>query len=302
MTTTGRRNPLSHRRPLLRLEFKEPNPLFILRKSRQLNHERNNMNRTIGKWHGGKHYLAQKIVNLLPPHKTYVEPFGGMASVLLNKPPSDVEVYNDIDRGLVNLFCVLRESPDELSRLLSLTPYSEHEYNDSFVHTEDPIEYARRYYTQIRMSIGGRRGGFSYTKHRSRRGMADVVSAHLSAIDEVLPSIVERLRTVQIMCRDWRWMLDTYDSPETTFYLDPPYLSETRSSKNVYEHEMSESDHIQLVSRITNLVGAVAISGYDHPIYNDSLRNWNKHVFDMPNNSSSEKIRSRRKECIWINR
>src|SRR5690349_9525748 len=96
------------------------------------------------KWHGGKHRLASRITALFPPHNTYVEPFGGAASVLLNKEPSPVEVYNDLDERVSRLFWVLREQGDELRRRLILTPYSEVEFEHAGVPHYDEVEQARR--------------------------------------------------------------------------------------------------------------------------------------------------------------
>src|SRR5205085_8078546 len=127
------------------------------------------------KWHGGKHYLCQRIIEEFPPHHTYVEPFGGAASVLLNKPPAVVEVYNDLDQRITRLFLVLRDHGAELQRRLTLTPYSEIEFDAAEEPATNEIEQARRDFVRWRLSLGGRGDSFSFTLHRVRRGMADVV-------------------------------------------------------------------------------------------------------------------------------
>src|SRR5262245_52335511 len=124
------------------------------------------------KWHGGKHYLRRKIIDFFGDHHTYIEPFGGAASVLLNKDRSPVEVYNDLDERITRLFRVIRDSGDELRRRLRLTPYSEDEFRGSGEPAGDEIEQARRDYVRWRLSFGGRAETFSFTKHRVRRGMA----------------------------------------------------------------------------------------------------------------------------------
>ncbi|MBI5763557.1 MAG: DNA adenine methylase [Planctomycetes bacterium] len=96
------------------------------------------------KWHGGKHYLARRIVAQFAEHSTYVEPFGGCTSVLLNKPITEIEVYNDLDKRISRLFRVLRDRGDELQKVLSLTPYSEVEFNNSLVPSDDELEQTRR--------------------------------------------------------------------------------------------------------------------------------------------------------------
>lgn len=145
------------------------------------------------KWHGGKFYLSEWIISHFPEHHTYVEPFGGAASVLLNKPPAPVEIYNDVNQRLFNFFSVLRSQPEELIRALSLTLYSQVEFVEATakpVVALDSIERARRDFVCWRQSIGGRGQVMSTTLHRVRRGMADVVSGYLSAIDQELPCIV----------------------------------------------------------------------------------------------------------------
>jgi DNA adenine methylase len=118
------------------------------------------------KWHGGKHYLAKRIVDRFPVHHTYLEPFGGAASVLLNKQPSAVEVYNDLDQRITRLFRILRDHGDEFRLRLSLTPYSESEFNDAIHPASDEIEQARRDFVRWRLSIGGRGDSFSFTLHQ----------------------------------------------------------------------------------------------------------------------------------------
>lgn len=254
------------------------------------------------KWHGGKHYLCHRIIEQFPEHRTYVEPFGGAASVLLNKPPSSIEVYNDLDRRLTRLFRVLRDDGDELRRRLVLTPYSEHEFDAAVEPAGDEVEQARRDFVRWRQSLGGRGDSFSFTLHRVRRGMADVVSGYLSAIDEVLPTIVERFRQVQIENRPFEWVIKKYDSASTLFYCDPPYLHETRAkgSLDVYGHEMTEDDHRELAKVLNGCQGHVVLSGYASPLYAQLYRGWSVVSFDLPNNAAGGKIKARKQEVLWM--
>lgn len=271
--------------------------------------------RPVVKWHGGKYYMFRDIISLFPEHKIYVEPFGGAASVLLNKEPAPVEVYNDLDHRIVRLFRVLRNHPEEFQRRLSLTPYAEEEFNQakaSDTNTPllgqekkdnqagaDEIELARRDYVRWRMSFGGQAESFSFTVSRSRRGMADVVSSFLSSIDDLLPQIVERFRRVQIMNRDALDVIREFDSPDTLFYCDPPYYPETRTNPDVYRHEYSEKDHEQLLSTLLGCQGKVVISGYDCDLYNDMLADWHKFAFFVPNHTAKMEQKDTRCEIIW---
>ena len=255
------------------------------------------------KWHGGKHYLGQRILAIFPSHDTYLEPFGGAASVLLNKPPCSVEVYNDLDCRITRLFRVLRDHGDELRRLLTLTPYSEVEFQDAAEPASDEIEQARRDFVRWRLSLGGRGDSFSFTLHRVRRGMADVVSGFLSMIDEQLPLIVDRLRRVEIVCRPAVDVIRTWDSPRTLIYCDPPYLPTTRqeNSRNVYGQEMTEDDHRQLARVLNGCSSKVVLSGYPSELYEELYSGWNRIEFDIANHAAGGRTKRRERECLWMN-
>lgn len=254
------------------------------------------------KWYGGKYYLASKIISLFPPHSTYVEPFGGGASVLLNKPAAGVEVYNDLDRRVTRLFKVLRDDGDELRRRLSLTPYSEAEFDavlDQSFH-KDEVDEARADFIRFRMSIAGRGDSFSYTLHRQRAGMADVVSSWLSIVEQ-LPATIERLRKVQILCRPAIDVIKMFDSPDTLLYCDPPYTHATRVSTDVYEHEMTEQQHVELAGVLRGCQGKVVVSGYYSALYEHLYGDWRNVAFDVPNNAAGGRSKSRKTENLWLN-
>ncbi len=254
------------------------------------------------KWHGGKHYLARLIVEHFPSHHTYVEPFGGAASVLLNKPPSLVEVYNDLDHRITRLFRVLRDHGEELHRRLSLTPYSEIEFRESAGPAHDEIEQARRDFVRWRLSLGGRGDSFSFTLHRVRRRMADVVSGYLSMIDEQLPFIIERLRTVQILARPAVDVIKRWDGPDTLIYCDPPYVHAARheNSRDVYGHEMCQDDHRELAAVLKNCQGKVLLSGYPSGLYDELYSDWRRVEFDIANHAAGGRKKERERECLWM--
>jgi DNA adenine methylase len=218
-------------------------------------------------WFGGKGNMVAKLLKYVPCHHTYVEVFGGGASLLMRKPPAPVEVYNDIDSRLVNLFRVLRD-PDqcaELQRRLVLTPYSRQEYREARTIIEgDAVTLAHAFYTEIRQSFSGH-NGWSYSVTMSRRGMVSTSSKWLSTID-MLPDIHDRLFRCQIEHDDFRRIIPRYDTPNTFFYLDPPYIAATRRSGG-YNHEMTDADHSDLVDIVSNAKGMVLLSGYLHPVY-----------------------------------
>lgn len=225
-------------------------------------------------WFGGKHKLARTIVDLLAPHLVYVEAFGGAASVLLTKAPSRLEVYNDIDGGLVVFFRVLRDHPEELERRLRLTPFSRAEFDHcrtSWEQVGDDVERARRWYVRVEQAFAGTPlttgwgGEILGRRHGSR------ARTSLRRLDR-LAAIAHRLRGVQIENLDWRDVLGRYDHSDAVFYLDPPYVRETRRRPRTrggkdYAQELTTDEHAEFVDRVLALTGSVLVSGYDHEVY-----------------------------------
>lgn len=266
---------------------------------------------------GGKFYLRHKIINHFPPHHTYVEPFGGGASVLLSKNSSRVEVYNDLDCQLVNFFRVLQDEEKfkEFYRLVSLTPYSRQVYNDfrcvvKETEIKDSIYIAYRFFIVARMSFSGIVGNswrFSVTS--TNRGMSSEVSKYLSSI-ESLPAVVEKLKRVQIENYDFRRIFEIYDTTDTLFYCDPPYVAQTRKRGKVYKHEMVDSDHADLVDILLKAKGMVVLSGYNNDIYNCLEKaGWKieKTVIPCAAKGRTGKYRGKkltevdyREDCLWI--
>ncbi len=223
-------------------------------------------------WYGGKARLAGKIAGLLPHHETYVEAFGGAGAVLFTKQPVNLEVYNDVDSGLVTFFRALRDRPEALQRALTLTPYARQEFTlcrDTWKSVAEDVERARRWYVRMRQAFGCSASvSWGYERDGSLSGGTRARS-FASTIDE-LHRFAERLRTVQIEHDDWPKVLDRYDSPAACFYLDPPYHPATRgrlSRNNGYRHELTAADHERLVDRVIHMRASIVLSGFDHPSY-----------------------------------
>ena len=255
---------------------------------------------------GGKHYIRYDLIEMFPDHDTYVEVFGGGASVLCAKPPSAHEIYNDIDSGLVNFFRVIQnkeliEQEGGLLDRLSLTPRSREMYYDyraSWNDSDDPVEKAYRFFIVARQGFSGifASSGWSVTKTKKGR------RAWLNAIEN-LPQVADRLLNADIENIDFRHCLELYDAPGTLFYLDPPYVPSTRSDGE-YQHEMTEADHVDLLKIITNgIQGKVILSGYDNELYEQHLGSWQKR--DIKTKLWSEKVKGGklqdRTETVWGN-
>jgi DNA adenine methylase len=226
-------------------------------------------------WMGGKAKRAKDIArhlwNLAPRHQIYAELCGGAASVLMAKRPSPVEVYNDMNSGLVNFFRVIRDKEQftVFHRYVALTPFAEEEFEAckaDWETTDDPIVRAARWFIVARMSFGGHFGhGFRRGK-RSTNGIAEEVNKWLGGVER-LPDIHRRLMRVQIEHGDWRTIWDRYaGEADAVLYVDPPYHPETRSGGE-YDHEWSVEDHKDLVARAIAAKASVMISGYPHADY-----------------------------------
>lgn len=215
--------------------------------------------------------MVAKIVPLLPYHRIYVEPFGGGASILLAKRPSHVEVYNDVDEDLVAFFRILAD-PEKFERFyrrVALLPHARalyHECCATWREEKDPVTRAAKWFVVTRQSFSGEFGrSWTSVVTASSRGMAASVSKWLSSIER-LPEVHARLQRVQFECADWRTILERYDTPDTLFYCDPPYVHATRRGGG-YRHEMTDDDHRDLVTRLLAIRGQAVVSGYEHPIY-----------------------------------
>jgi DNA adenine methylase len=274
------------------------------------------------KWRGGKARLAKAIISYFPEHQTYVEVFGGGAAVLFNKDLSPVEVYNDIDKSVVNFFLVLSdpEMYEQFVRRVSVLPYSRELYNKSRAErfgVVDPVEWAAVFFVMARQSFGGvPLRSWGYGTGQSARGMGGSVAAWFSAI-ELLPEVHFRLQSVMFECNDWYDVITAYDGVDTLFYLDPPYIPDTRTDNRVYDNEMSLDEHTALIDVIQGVEGKVIISGYPHPLYGilDQV-GWERREFDISCNAvgrvrhshlrkkqkaGAKRPSPRRTECIWMN-
>ena len=219
-------------------------------------------------WPGGKARQLNDLLPLIPVTKIYVEPFGGGGSVLLNRPYSEIEVYNDLDGQLVNLFAVLRDedSYKEFRRRIALMPYSRAEFNRAlgFDRCDSPVDRAVAFYTVLNQSISGKR--LSTTGDWSRNRTINNADRWFQR-QHGLIAVHQRIQNVQIESRDAIDIIKQWDTPDTTFYLDPPYILETRGNNKYYAVEPGDEFHEALVDALLAVRGCAVLSGYDHPIY-----------------------------------
>jgi DNA adenine methylase len=261
------------------------------------------------KWHGGKYYLAPKIVAMMPEHLHYVEPFAGGLSVLLSKDPHGVsEVVNDLHGDLTNFWNVMKGEREfaRFQRIMEGTPFSELEWlaAKEAMKDGDPVERAAAFFVFCRQSHSGKMVSFAaLTRNRTRRDMNEQASAWLNAV-EGLAEVHKRLKRVAILNRPATEVIEGQDGPNTLFYLDPPYMHETRSTIIEYgEHEMSTDDHVQLLDTLSQCKGKFMLSMYRHKLYDTYAErfHWHRVMFDLPNNAAGGDSKDRMTECVWMN-
>lgn len=259
------------------------------------------------RWHGGKWLLAPWIVGFMPEHVRYCEPYGGAASVLLQKPRAHSEIYNDLDDCVVNFFRVLRgKDAERLVHLLRLTPFSRADFQEAYDVAFDPVEEARRLVIRSFMGFGS--DGFNrevttgFRAYSERSGTTP--AGDWASYPEALRLIVERLRGVVIECRAALDVMASADAPFTLHYVDPPYLPETRSAKSrksggkyhAYRHEMTADDHFRLLRFLRDLKGMVILSGYASELYAQNLKGWTCQKRKTFADGARARI-----ECLWLN-
>ncbi len=250
------------------------------------------------RYFGGKFSLGSWIVSNLPEHGLYCEPFGGAMSVLLRKSPSTVDIYNDSEGDVVNFFRVLRDQPGELMRQIRLTPMSREECELSVEPAADLVERARRFYVRVGQRFNsantGARSGWKF----NRKALSKKNEARVWGKIEHLRAVAERLLTVSIEHDDAFAIIARYDSPSALFYVDPPYLPDTRDRRwrhRAYANEFSAVDHGALLEQLKSIEGKVVLSGYASPLYDEALAGWTRVTRMARTTGKTSKL-----EVLWI--
>lgn len=256
---------------------------------------------------GSKQNLAERIVDLFPPHDHYVEPFAGVLSVLLAKPRSRMETVNDLDGDLMCFWQVLRDRPGDLARVCALTPHARAEHQAAYdLDGCEDLERARRVWVLLSQGRGStlRRTGWRFYRNPagSTYSMPDYLGAY---VQRMLPA-AERLAGVSLECRDATDVIASYGQhPGALLYVDPPYLGTTRAAN--YRHELtSETEHRDLAEALDACKATVVLSGYPSPLYDDLYANW--HRTDLAAwtgngiRNGATKCDGDRTETLWSNR
>jgi len=256
--------------------------------------------RSLLRYFGGKWAIAPWVLSHLPPHRIYVEPFGGAASILLRKPRSKVEVYNDLDEEIVGIFQTVQDPRQcqRLMRCLRRTPYSRRVFETAFQSSTDPIIRAQRAIVRAYQSFhhealfNPKKTTFADAKHRSR---SSCKAREWANYPRTLLAVSRRLQGVVIECRPAMDVIHVQDTPDTLFFVDPPYVPSTRT-KSGYRHEMTEADHVALLEQLRQVKGMVVLAGYPSRLYDTLLSDW--HRIKRPHRAQgSSRVRT---EVLWL--
>lgn len=242
---------------------------------------------------GGKNRLAKKIISMLPEHTSYVEPFAGGAQVLFHKPPSNVEVLNDLDYDIVNFFRVCQWHYQELTRYLRycLASRKLHELHvKSDPATLTDVQRAGRFYYLQKNSFGG-----LILKQKFHYGVTQASNYNPERIPEVIEAAHKRLARVQIESLPYEQILEKYDRPTTLFYLDPPYWR-----RKLYKFNFSDKDFQKLSEHLARLRGRFIFSIDDQSAIRRLFANFRMQTVELTYTAKRD-VKKRHNELLITN-
>lgn len=243
--------------------------------------------------------MARDLNRMIPDHRTYCEPYAGSMALLFTKNPSPIEIVNDLDSDVVNLFRCIQQDSERLARLVMTTPYSREVYDAQFLGDN---EYASRYQKAAGFLVKcwqghgfrttGGKVGWKNDVHGRERAYA---LWNWYRLPGWIIEVAERLRTVQIENRPALEVIQRFDFDDVFMYLDPPYLLERRRARQ-YACEMTNNDHEELLRVITQSKARIMISGYASQMYDKYLKDWRR--MEFPSMAEHAGLRT---EIVWMN-
>lgn len=249
------------------------------------------------KYPGAKWQRSQWIIGQFPKFRTYVEPFFGSGAIFFSLPECpEYAVLNDTSKSVVNLFEVVRTRGPELCVMVELTPWSRDEYYASYELTGDPLEDARRFLVRCWQAFGTRLNQRTGWRNRGSAG-GGLTYTLWNQLPERIAVIIERLKYAEIENRPALEIIERFqDQEDCLIYADPPYVLDTRGGRKLYEAEMSDTAHYELLEALDRHRGPVVLSGYAHPLYDERLSHWHRIAI-----SALAERGQTRTECLWLN-
>ena len=263
------------------------------------------------KWYGGKWWLKNKLIDLMPSHSNYIEPFAGGASVLLNKYPCDFEILNDSNELLIHFYTLVRDKPEFVMDALKDVEYSQSHFDKAMsilANSHSLDEKALAFFITSRMSYGGKGGWFAWTDNQKGKSGEPQEYKTWESVKSRVPIVSARLQNVTILSKNAIYNISLWDNEDTLTYCDPPYMHATRekSSRRSYEFEMSDSEHMRLAQVLNRCRGHVIISGFESSEYDTYYAGWQKRSWVVKNNGtltskSATGQSATMQEVIWCN-
>lgn len=253
----------------------------------------------VAPWLGGKSKLARTLIQRIKriPHKTYVEPFVGMGGVFLRRGfRPRLEVANDLNGEIVNLFRTLQRHYPQLMDVMRFQVASRREFER--LRSTDPktlteMERAARFLYLQRLAFGGQvKGVFGVAPEHAPR-------FSLSRLEPILEAAHERLEGVVFECLDWAELIERYDTPETLFYLDPPYFGgESDYGKDMFQR----ADFARMAELLSQIKGAFILSINDTPEIREIFGGFLSDEVRLTYTAGREAMREKAQELIISNR
>lgn len=243
---------------------------------------------------GGKYKIRDWICSYIPPHRSYLEPFCGGASIFFAKSPCELEILNDINGDICNFFRVLRDQGEELAKKIFLTPYSREEYENAYIPSSEDteLERARKFCIKCNLSFAG---GNRY-KTGFRIGRAD----NWNQLPETIIEAAKRIKQAQIESMPAIELIKKYQNSETFIYLDPPYYFQNSTDKYqyLYKHILKPEEHEEMLKILVESPAKILLSGYENSLYEKYLEKngWKKKKKIAVANKGGY-----REETLWMN-
>lgn len=250
------------------------------------------------KYPGSKWRIAGDIVDRIPEHHTYLEPFFGSGAVFFSKEPSKIEMINDLDNNVPNLFRCIRDDPEKLASIVAATPYARYEYERAFASNDEQDNFKRAadFLVMCWQGHGFRTNGYRVGWKNDVHGRESMYALrNWYNLPKIILQTAERLRCVQIDNRPALEVIKRFNYQNVFMYIDPPYILGTRTARQ-YKYEMTDEDHIELLEVLKESNAMIMISGYESDLYDNMLKGWYKEQF-----RSNAEYGGNRVETIWMN-
>ena len=259
---------------------------------------------------GGKARLLSFLLPRLPPLPNFVEPFGGAASVLINRPRMEGrEVYGDINEGLVNMFTDLRDRPEHTVWRMRFTPYARRTLAEARQQVPDGLAMRNGLFQSVASMAVQRGHWWAQGKHKASNAHAEAARCGLSRegwlpVEEApLYQIARRLDGVELLhANAFTLLREWLGQDDTLIYIDPPYLIETRRGDGgELVFELSHQEHEELLALCLTARAHVAVSGYPSPLYEQALKDWRRVNKAAYSSAGYGRLDGKRTEVLWTN-